>query len=51
MPFYYEDFRTGYQEGAEISLRLGMYRQPYCGCVFSERDRYEKKPRIHKENQ
>lgn len=44
IPFYYEDFRTGYQEGAEISIRLGMYRQPYCGCIFSERDRYEKKP-------
>lgn len=43
IPFYYEDFRTGYQEGVEISLALEMYRQPYCGCVFSERDRYEKK--------
>ena len=45
IPFYYEDFRTGYQEGTEISIRLGMYRQPYCGCIFSERDRFEQKPR------
>lgn len=41
--FYYEDFRVGYQKGVEISKELEMYRQPYCGCIFSERDRYEKK--------
>lgn len=41
IPFYYEDFRSGYQRGVEISLEMGLYRQQYCGCVFSERDRYE----------
>lgn len=41
IPFYYEDFREGYQRGVDISLELGLYRQQYCGCVFSERDRYE----------
>ena len=47
MPFFYEDWRTGYQRGVDISLELGLYRQQYCGCVFSERDRYEvvKKPK------
>ena len=47
IPFYYEDFRVGYQRGVDISLELGLYRQQYCGCVFSERDRYEirKKPK------
>lgn len=47
IPFYYEDFREGYQRGVDISLELGLYRQPYCGCVFSERDRFEfeKKPK------
>ena len=35
------DYRTGYQRGVDISLELGLYRQQYCGCVFSERDRYE----------
>lgn len=39
--FYYEDYRQGYQRGVEISLNIGLYRQQYCGCVFSERDRYE----------
>lgn len=39
--FYYEDWRVGYQRGVERSLQMGLYRQQYCGCVFSERDRYE----------
>ena len=41
VPFFYEDWRGGYQRGVDISLQLGLYRQQYCGCVFSERDRYE----------
>ncbi len=45
IPFYYEDFRVGYEEGVAISIELEMYRQPYCGCIFSERDRYTKKPK------
>ena len=45
--FYYQDWRPHYQEGVDISLALRLYRQPYCGCVFSERDRYMewKKPK------
>jgi predicted adenine nucleotide alpha hydrolase (AANH) superfamily ATPase len=45
IPFYYEDFRVGYQRGVDISLELGLYRQPYCGCVFSERDRFRQPPK------
>ncbi len=41
--FYYEDFRLGWKEGIEISKNSGMYRQQYCGCIYSERDRYYKK--------
>lgn len=40
--FHYEDFRPGWQTGVAISKELELYRQPYCGCVFSERDRYQK---------
>ena len=40
--FYYEDFRPGWQEGIDISHELELYRQPYCGCVFSEEERYSK---------
>ena len=38
--FLYKDFREGYKEGVEKSKELGLYRQPYCGCIYSERDRY-----------
>ncbi|EGO61849.1 epoxyqueuosine reductase QueH [Acetonema longum] len=42
VPFYYVDFRTGWKEGVAISREMELYRQPYCGCIFSERDRYYK---------
>jgi predicted adenine nucleotide alpha hydrolase (AANH) superfamily ATPase len=38
--FYYEDFRPGFAEGRRISLELGLYRQKYCGCIYSEMERY-----------
>ena len=38
--FYYQDFRPGWQEGVEQSKALGLYRQPYCGCIFSEKERF-----------
>ena len=41
--FLYRDFRAGWKEGIEESKRIGMYRQQYCGCIFSERDRYLEK--------
>ncbi|MEZ0329813.1 MAG: epoxyqueuosine reductase QueH [Dissulfuribacterales bacterium] len=41
--FYYEDFREGWQEGQDVTRELGIYRQSYCGCIFSEEERYEKR--------
>ena len=41
--FVYEDFRTGWQAGIDLSKELELYRQPYCGCVYSEAERYQKK--------
>lgn len=38
--FLYRDFRLGWKEGIERSKALGMYRQQYCGCIYSERDRF-----------
>lgn len=38
--FYYDDFRRGYYQGQNKARELGIYRQKYCGCIFSERDRY-----------
>jgi predicted adenine nucleotide alpha hydrolase (AANH) superfamily ATPase len=45
VPFYYEDFRKGWAQGHERAKRLGLYKQQYCGCIFSERDRYYKETR------
>jgi hypothetical protein len=44
IPFFYRDFRVGWSEGVRVSKEIGMYRQPYCGCIYSERDRYECNP-------
>ena len=38
--FFYHDFREGWKEGVETSKRLGMYRQQYCGCIYSEKERF-----------
>lgn len=38
--FLYEDFRTGWQEGIKLSKETGLYRQQYCGCIYSEKERY-----------
>jgi predicted adenine nucleotide alpha hydrolase (AANH) superfamily ATPase len=40
IPFLYRDFRKGWKEGIETSKTLNMYRQQYCGCIFSEGERY-----------
>ena len=43
--FLSRDFRPAWQQGVDLSREWGLYRQPYCGCVFSEADRYAKKLR------
>ncbi len=40
--FLYRDFRVGFREGQAKARELGLYMQKYCGCVFSEEDRYSK---------
>lgn len=45
VPFYYADFRPGYREAAARSRELGMYRQQYCGCIYSEKERYYRPPK------
>lgn len=42
LDFVGEDFRPGWNEGIRLSKEWGIYRQPYCGCVLSEHDRYRK---------
>ena len=43
VPFFYEDFRSGWKEGIDTSKNLGLYRQQYCGCIYSEKERYYRK--------
>lgn len=43
LEFYYEDFRAGWREGQRRARELSIYRQKYCGCIFSEEERYKKK--------
>ncbi|MCX6348139.1 MAG: epoxyqueuosine reductase QueH [Candidatus Aureabacteria bacterium] len=38
--FFYQDFRTGWNEHWKITEQHGLYKQQYCGCLFSERERY-----------
>ncbi|MDU2066340.1 MAG: epoxyqueuosine reductase QueH [Sporomusaceae bacterium] len=44
--FHYIDFRPGWDDGVAESLELELYRQPYCGCIFSEQERYQKKKKV-----
>ena len=48
VPFYYEDFRQGWKRGVEVSKAMALYRQQYCGCIYSEKDRFFSRPK-HKE--
>ena len=40
--FFYRDFREGWTEGVDTSKSMGLYRQQYCGCIYSEKERYFK---------
>ena len=40
--FFYRDFRPNFRAGNQRARELGFYMQKYCGCVFSEQDRYQK---------
>ena len=44
--FLYRDFRPYFRAGQERARELGFYIQKYCGCVFSEEERYLKKSKI-----
>lgn len=35
--------KNGYKRSVELSAEYGMYRQDYCGCVFSKKQREEER--------
>ena len=41
VPWLYSDFKkkNGYKRSCELSELYGLYRQDYCGCIFSRRER------------
>jgi epoxyqueuosine reductase len=43
--FLYRDFRAGWKKGIERSVEMGLYRQQYCGCIYSEFERYNRSDR------
>ena len=43
VPFLYRDFRPGFQDGQSKARELELYMQKYCGCIFSEEERYRRK--------
>ncbi len=38
--FHYTDFRPGFRSSHETARKNELYRQKYCGCIFSEHDRF-----------
>lgn len=38
--YLYSDFKkkNGYRRSVELSVEYGLYRQDYCGCVFSKKE-------------
>lgn len=39
--FLDDDWRDTQDAGMEIARRMSLYRQQYCGCVYSEYDRFK----------
>lgn len=40
--FYFKDLREGFRESQQMAKELGLYRQQYCGCIYSEWERFSK---------
>jgi predicted adenine nucleotide alpha hydrolase (AANH) superfamily ATPase len=38
--FHFENFRRGWSERGRLTREHDLYRQQYCGCVYSEWERY-----------
>ena len=41
LAFVDADWRHTHQTGQELARRMSLYRQQYCGCIYSEYDRYK----------
>lgn len=45
VPYLFSDFKkkNGYKRSCELSAEYGLYRQDYCGCIYSQREREKQK--------
>ncbi|MCR5609373.1 MAG: epoxyqueuosine reductase QueH [Lachnospiraceae bacterium] len=47
--YLYSDFkkRNGYKRSIELSQQYNLYRQDYCGCIYSKREADNRRLRLH----
>ncbi|MCL2496291.1 MAG: epoxyqueuosine reductase QueH [Clostridiales bacterium] len=38
--FFYRDWRPHFRAGQAAARDMGLYRQKYCGCIYSEKERF-----------
>jgi predicted adenine nucleotide alpha hydrolase (AANH) superfamily ATPase len=45
IPYLFSDFkkREGYKRSIQLSADYQLYRQDYCGCIYSKRDAINRK--------
>lgn len=50
VPFVPYDFRPRFKEGQQAAREGGLYMQKYCGCVYSEEERFSnrRKKELHR---
>ena len=53
VPYLVSDFKKkdGYRRSIQLSGEYGLYRQNYCGCVFSRKEAEEREKRAAARNQ
>lgn len=39
---YLEEVQGGWRKGMDLAREMGLYRQQYCGCIYSEGERYRR---------
>ena len=46
--FHIEDFRPYFRDAMNLAKEMGLYRQKYCGCIFSRKERLKAKEQRNK---
>ncbi len=50
VPFYLRDFRQYFSKAMTYAKEFGLYRQKYCGCIYSRKEKYQKKATMAKQS-